>query len=36
MAKNNKVLNVEKRALGRVKENEKQSWLSISFIWIGK
>lgn len=35
MAKNNKVLNVEKRALGRVKESEKQSWISISFIWIG-
>ncbi|MCI9474940.1 MAG: hypothetical protein HFE71_00440 [Emergencia sp.] len=35
MAKNNKVLHVEKRALGRVREDEKQSWWSISFIWIG-
>ena len=35
MAKNSKVFSVEKRALGRVKESEKQSWWSISFIWIG-
>lgn len=35
MAKKNKVLSVEKRALARVTESEKQSWWSISFIWIG-
>lgn len=35
MKKNSKVLNVEKRALGRVQESEKQSWWSIAFIWIG-
>lgn len=35
MAKKNRVLNVEKRALERVTESEKQSWWSISFIWIG-
>ena len=32
MAKKNKVLSVEKRALARVTESEKQSWWSISFI----
>lgn len=35
MAKNSKILSVEKKALGRVKESEKQSWWSIAFIWIG-
>lgn len=35
MAKNSKILSVEKKALGRVKESEKQSWRSIAFIWIG-
>lgn len=35
MAKNSKILSVEKKALGRFKESEKQSWWSIAFIWIG-
>ena len=35
MAKNSKILSVEKKALGRVKVSEKQSWWSIAFIWIG-
>ncbi|MEE0741695.1 MAG: cytosine permease [Emergencia sp.] len=35
MKKDNKSFSIEKRALARVTESEKQSWWSISFIWIG-
>jgi len=32
---NTKSSNIERKALSQVRENERQSWTSIAFIWIG-